>query len=76
MSNSYSRSRTGTLPLVGFNLGVELSQIAIVAAVLPLAFVLRHTPVYRRAFMPMGALIIGAVATYWLLARLAGGDLG
>jgi HupE / UreJ protein len=64
------------LSLVGFNVGVELSQIAIVAAVLPIAFVLRHTPVYRRAFMPAGALAISAVATYWLVARLAGGDLG
>ena len=31
------------LALVGFNLGVELGQLAIVAAFLPLAFALRAT---------------------------------
>ena len=64
------------LSLVGFNVGVEASQLAIVAAVLPVAFVLRSTPAYRRAFMPACAVAISAVASYWLLARLASGNLG
>jgi len=64
------------LSLVGFNCGVELGQIAIVLGVLPLAFALRRTLLYRRAFMPAGATAIGIVATYWLLARVAGMNLG
>ena len=64
------------LSLVGFNAGVEIGQLAIVACVLPVAFVLRRTPAYRRAFMPAGAVAIGVIATYWLLARLTSADLG
>ncbi len=64
------------LSLVGFNAGVEIGQLAIVACVLPVAFLLRHTTAYRRAFMPAGALAIGVIATYWLLARLTSADLG
>ena len=35
------------LALVGFNLGVELGQITIVAIFLPLAYLLRRTWLYR-----------------------------
>jgi hypothetical protein len=63
------------LSLVGFNSGVELGQMAIVLAVLPLAFVVRRTWLYRRTFMPAGATAIGVVATWWLIARLSGGSL-
>ncbi|HEY2590118.1 MAG TPA: HupE/UreJ family protein [Steroidobacteraceae bacterium] len=64
------------LALVGFNSGVEIGQIAIVLCVLPMAFVLRHTTLYRRAFMPAGAVAISVVAVYWLIARLTGTNLG
>jgi hypothetical protein len=64
------------LALVGFNSGVEIGQISIVLAVLPLAFLLRHTTLYRRAFMPAAAVAIGCIAVYWLLARLTGTSLG
>jgi hypothetical protein len=37
------------LALVGFNVGVELGQLAIVLVFLPLAFALRRTVFYRRA---------------------------
>jgi HupE / UreJ protein len=64
------------LALVGFNLGVEAGQMAIVLAVLPPMFLLRRTRLYREAFMPAGAIAIGAMATCWLVARLAGASLG
>lgn len=64
------------LALVGFNSGVEIGQIAIVLWVLPLTFVLRHTALYRRAFMPAGAVAISVVAVYWLIARLTGTNFG
>ena len=64
------------LSLVGFNCGVEVGQMLIVLAVLPLAFLMRHTVLYRRAFMPTGSVIIGLLAGYWLLARVTGGPLG
>lgn len=70
------KGATLALSLLGFNAGVELGQLAIVAAVLPVAFVLRQTFAYRRVFMPAGALAIGALAAYWLLTRLTATNLG
>ena len=64
------------LALVGFNSGVEIGQMAIVLAVLPVAFLMRHTSAYRRAFMPAGAVAISLVAVYWLISRVSGGSLG
>ena len=64
------------LSLLGFNGGVELGQLAIVLAVLPLAFLARHTVLYRRAFLPVGSSAIVLLAAYWLLARATGAGLG
>jgi hypothetical protein len=55
-------------PLVGFNVGVEIGQLCIVAAVLPLAWSLRGTRTYRGAFAG-GSLAIAAVAGLWLVQR-------
>src|SRR6185312_4785819 len=57
------------LALVGFNLGVELGQMAIVSAFVPVAFLLRTTQFYRRWFMPIGSVIIAIVALYWFAQR-------
>ncbi len=64
------------LALVGFNSGVEIGQLAVVAAVLPAAFLLRHTSLYRRAFMPAGAVVISCIAVYWFVARVTGASVG
>jgi len=55
-------------PLVGFNVGVEIGQLCIVAVVLPLAWSLRGTRTYRGAFAG-GSLAIAAVAALWLVQR-------
>jgi hypothetical protein len=60
--------------LVGFNLGVELGQIAIVAAFLPLAYLLRGTWLYRRVVLTGGSGAIAAVAALWFVERAF--DLG
>ena len=57
------------LSLVGFNLGVEVGQLAIVAGFLPLAFVLRHTAFYRRGVFVWGSLFTVLVAATWLVER-------
>lgn len=57
------------LALVGFNLGVELGQMVIVAAFVPIAFWLRTTAFYRRWFMPVGSVVIAVVALYWFVQR-------
>ena len=55
-------------PLVGFNVGVEIGQLCIVAVVLPLAWSLRRTRTYRGAFAG-GSLAIAGVAGLWLVQR-------
>jgi hypothetical protein len=57
------------LSLFGFNLGVELGQLAIVAAFLPLAFALRATWGYRSVVLGGGSLAIVSVAGVWLVER-------
>jgi hypothetical protein len=64
------------LSLLGFNCGVELGQLLIVLAVLPLAFLARATRTYRHAFMPVGSAAIVLLAGYWLLSRMTDTGLG
>ncbi|MBB5606134.1 MULTISPECIES: HupE/UreJ family protein [unclassified Janthinobacterium] len=56
--------------LFGFNLGVEIGQLAIVAVFLPLAWLLRKTWFYRQ-LMTVGSLLIAIIAAIWLLERVA-----
>jgi hypothetical protein len=57
------------LALVGFNLGVEVGQLAIIAAFLPLAFLMRDSLAYRRVVFVGGSAMIAVVATAWLVDR-------
>ena len=57
------------LSLLGFNLGVEIGQLAIVAVFLPLGFMLRATAFYRRGVLIGGSLVTLVVALVWLLER-------
>ncbi|WLI91338.1 HupE/UreJ family protein [Massilia sp. R2A-15] len=58
------------LSLVGFNAGVELGQLTIVAIFLPLAFAARRTAFYRNVVLVGGSALIFAIATVWLAERL------
>jgi hypothetical protein len=60
---------TFALALVGFNLGVETGQLAIVACFLPVAFLLRNTMFYRRFVLSGGSLVIVGLASIWLIER-------
>ncbi|MGB0127692.1 MAG: HupE/UreJ family protein [Rhodocyclaceae bacterium] len=57
------------LALVAFNLGVEIGQLAIVAAFLPLAWLLRRSRFYRRLILAGGSAAVMALATLWLVER-------
>jgi hypothetical protein len=57
------------LALIGFNLGVETGQMAIVAAFLPIAYVLRHTALYRKVILTGGSILIAILAAIWLAER-------
>jgi hypothetical protein len=60
------------LSLVAFNLGVEVGQLAVVLAVMPVAFALRATAFYRRTIMRWGSSAIAALALVWLVQRATG----
>ncbi|MEA2078983.1 MAG: HupE/UreJ family protein [Pseudomonadota bacterium] len=65
-------SETLMLALLGFNLGVETGQLAMVAAFLPIAFLFRGTPFYHRIVVPFGSATVAAVAMLWMLQRSIG----
>jgi hypothetical protein len=58
------------LALVGFNVGVEVGQLAIVAVFLPVAFSLRATGFYRVGVLKFGSLLVALLASWWLVQRL------
>jgi hypothetical protein len=55
--------------LGGFNVGVELGQLAIVLAFLPLAWWLRNTRFYRWVVVAGGSLAIVVLGLFWTLER-------
>jgi hypothetical protein len=67
-------SGVGLLPaLFGFNLGVELGQLAIVGGFVPLAFFARRTRVYRTYVVFGGSAAVFAVSLFWLFQRIQTG---
>ena len=58
------------ITLIGFNFGVELGQLAIVAVFLPLAFALRRTWLYQSPVLQVGSACIIVVAISWCAERV------
>ena len=55
--------------LLAFNIGVELGQLAIVAAFLPIAFALRKTAFYRIGVLYVGSALACLCAAVWFVQR-------
>ena len=60
---------TLVLSLLGFNGGVEMGQLAIVSAFLPLAYLLRNTAFYRQGVFKGGSMLTLLVALIWFVER-------
>jgi hypothetical protein len=62
---------TGNLAvtLLGFNLGVELGQLACVAVFLPIAYSLRASLLYRRVLFVGGSAAVALLGCAWLVER-------
>ena len=60
------------LALVGFNVGVELGQLAIVVVFLPLAFGLKQSWFYQTLTLKVGSMLIVLIALTWMIERLFG----
>lgn len=61
--------RARGLALFGFNAGVELGQLAIVAPLLPLIYAASRRRAYERFGLGGGSLAIAWVAALWILER-------
>jgi hypothetical protein len=62
---------TALLPLLaGFNIGVEVAQLGIVAVVLPLIYLARTRRWYSSGVLPLGSCALGAAGLVWLVQRL------
>ena len=61
--------------LLGFNIGVELGQIAVVAVVFPLLYLIRAAWFYPRLVLRFGSLGLIAIAMYWFVERAFEVDL-
>lgn len=59
--------------LVGFNLGVEAGQLAIVAVFLPFAYALRRWGPYPRWVLGGGSGLAAILAGWWMWERVRGG---
>jgi hypothetical protein len=55
--------------LFQFNLGLELGQLAMVAAVVPLLFMLRHRAAYVPVVLRAGSVAALLMAALWLVER-------
>lgn len=58
--------------LVGFNIGVEIGQLAIVALIFPALYFLRDTRLYRSFLLPGISALIALVGLWWFLTRAFG----
>ena len=59
----------GAVPLLSFNLGVELAQLSIAVLILPLIWRLQRRPTFMLKHVPALSLLITLAGVYWLLTR-------
>ncbi|HEY6403235.1 MAG TPA: HupE/UreJ family protein, partial [Blastocatellia bacterium] len=56
-------------PLLSFNFGVEIGQVAIAALVLPLIWKLRRHPRFAIRYVPACSVMVALAGVYWLIER-------
>lgn len=58
------------LSILGFNIGIELMQLAVIVAVIPWLLLLSRTSFYT-VFRVFGSILAGLVAIGWIIERLS-----
>jgi hypothetical protein len=61
-------------PLVGFNLGVEIGQLAIIAVLFPLLWAVRRSAIYYRGTVTVGSIVLIVIALRWFVERAFGAE--
>ena len=56
------------LSLLGFNVGVELGQLAIIVAIFPILFLIRKLPIYSY-ILKWGSVLLIFISLYWCIER-------
>lgn len=65
-----SNSNSTLITVASFNIGVEIGQLVIVLAVLPLLILLRKWRWYPKTMMPLASSAIAIVALNWAIQRI------
>ena len=55
--------------LIGFNVGVELGQLAIILALFPLLFMIRNWKSYQFQILGLGSIAMIAISSFWFVER-------
>ena len=55
--------------LLAFNIGVEIAQLSLVCAVVPLGYALRRQRFYRYGLLLPGSVLVMAIGLLWLVER-------
>ncbi len=58
-----------SLSLLGFNIGVEIGQVVIIALIFPFLFLMRKLKVYPK-FMVIVSVLLIIISIYWMIERL------
>ena len=58
------------VPLLSFNLGVELGQISVALLILPLFWFLQSSPRFSRRWVYAGSLFVAFCGAYWFIKRV------
>jgi len=58
------------VPLVSFNLGVELGQVVVAGLLLPVIWKLRTRPIFVRRWVPAGSVAVALLGAYWFIQRV------
>ncbi|MFS4467934.1 HupE/UreJ family protein [Maribacter sp. 2210JD10-5] len=64
-----------TISLLGFNVGVEIGQLVIIAMIFPILYLIRNKKIYPKILL-YGSIFLIIVSLYWCIERIFDIDLG
>lgn len=65
-----SSGREVVVPLVAFNLGVELGQVGLASIFLPCFWQIKTLPVFQKRWITVASMCVAMLGTYWFVERI------